>query len=81
MGCLCQERLSRYRADSETAKKLATNPLAPLPAGMDVAERAARTMVANVLLNLDGGWLSRSGCFRTASRFTHPRKRQSPPEG
>ena len=33
---------------------LATDPLGPLPPGMDPAELAAWTTVANVLLNLDG---------------------------
>ena len=32
---------------------MATDPLGPLPTGMDVAELAAWTVVANVLLNLD----------------------------
>ena len=33
---------------------LVTEPLGPLPAGMDPADAAAWTVVANVLLNLDG---------------------------
>ena len=32
---------------------LATEPIGPLPAGMDPADLAAWTAVANVLLNLD----------------------------
>jgi hypothetical protein len=40
--------------DATAATKLATDPLGPLPAGMDAAEAAAWTVVANVLLNLDG---------------------------
>jgi hypothetical protein len=35
------------------AADLATNPLGPLPAGMNAAELAAWTVVGNVLLNLD----------------------------
>jgi hypothetical protein len=56
---LFEKELARYRADSEAAKKLATDPLGPLPEGMDPAEQAAWTVVANVLLNLDAV-LSRS---------------------
>jgi hypothetical protein len=33
---------------------MATDPIGPLPTGMDPAELAAWTTVANVLLNLDG---------------------------
>jgi hypothetical protein len=51
---LCQKELAHYRADVEAAKKLATDPLGLLPEGMDAAEAAAWTGVANVLLNLDG---------------------------
>jgi hypothetical protein len=51
---LYDRELARYRADPEAAKKLVTEPLGPLPAGMDAAEQAAWTVVANVLLNLDG---------------------------
>ena len=43
----------RYRADSAAAMPLATDPLGPVPQGMDVAELAAWTVVGNVLLNLD----------------------------
>jgi hypothetical protein len=42
-----------YRADTDGATRLATDPLGPLPAGMEAAEVAAWTVVANVLLNLD----------------------------
>jgi hypothetical protein len=51
---LYESELARYRGDDVAAKKLATDPLGPLPAGMDAAEQAAWTVVANVLLNLDG---------------------------
>jgi mono/diheme cytochrome c family protein len=43
-----------YRKDATAALALATDPLGPLPAGMDAAELAAWTVVANVLLNVDG---------------------------
>ncbi len=45
--------LERYRKDREAATALATDPLGPLPSGMDPADLAAWTAVANVLLNLD----------------------------
>jgi hypothetical protein len=51
---LYEKELAHYRGDAEAAKKLATDPLGPLPEGMDAAEVAAWTVVANVLLNLDG---------------------------
>jgi uncharacterized protein DUF1549/uncharacterized protein DUF1553/cytochrome c/F5/8 type C domain-containing protein len=51
---LYQKELAHYRADAEAAKKLAADPLGPLPQGIDAAEAAAWTVVANVLLNLDG---------------------------
>jgi hypothetical protein len=50
---LCKAEMERYRADKPSAEQLATNPLGPLPAGMDPAEAAAWTVVSNVLLNLD----------------------------
>ena len=40
-------------ADPEAAKKLATDPIGPLPASVDAVEQAAWTAVCNVLLNLD----------------------------
>jgi hypothetical protein len=43
-----------YRKDATAALELATVPLGPLPKGMDAGELAAWTVVANVLLNLDG---------------------------
>ncbi|WP_337175861.1 PSD1 and planctomycete cytochrome C domain-containing protein [Paludisphaera sp.] len=46
-------QLGRYRDDPAAAAALATDPLGPLPDGSDVAEYAAWTAVANVLLNLD----------------------------
>jgi hypothetical protein len=51
---LFEAELTHYRRDPSGARTLATNPLGPLPAGMDAAELAAWTVVANVLLNLDG---------------------------
>jgi hypothetical protein len=51
---LYEKELSHYLKHPEAARKLATEPLGPLPEGLDVAEAAAWTVVANVLLNLDG---------------------------
>jgi hypothetical protein len=51
---LFEEEREHYKKDAKAATALATEPLGPLPAGMDTAEAAAWTVVANVLLNLDG---------------------------
>jgi hypothetical protein len=51
---LLDEELLHYREVPDDAAKLATQPLGPLPAGVDTAEAAAWTSVANVILNLDG---------------------------
>jgi hypothetical protein len=50
---LYAQETARYKADPASAKKLATEPLGPLPAGAEPAEMAAWTVVANVLLNMD----------------------------
>jgi hypothetical protein len=50
---LYEKELATYQADKEAARKLATQPLGPLPENCDAAEAAAYTVVANVLLNLD----------------------------
>jgi len=54
LASLYENELATYRADQPGALKLATDPLGPLPDGADAAEYAAWTVVANVLLNLDG---------------------------
>ncbi|MBI3863164.1 MAG: DUF1553 domain-containing protein, partial [Planctomycetia bacterium] len=51
---LYEHELADYRADVKSAALLATDPLGPIPKGMDPAELAAWTVVSNVLLNLDG---------------------------
>jgi hypothetical protein len=51
---LFEDEHSSFKNDSAGAVALATEPLGPLPEGMDPAELAAWTVVANVLLNLDG---------------------------
>jgi hypothetical protein len=50
---LHEDALSIFKQDAKRATEMATNPLGPLPTGMDVAEVAAWTTVASVLLNLD----------------------------
>ncbi len=44
----------RYPQEPQAAVALATEPIGPLPPGMEPADLAAWTTVANVLLNLDG---------------------------
>ena len=51
---LYQNELERYQKDAAAAKKMATEPLGAVPAGVSEAEAAAWTVVGNVLLNLDG---------------------------
>ena len=50
---LLQRAREGFRVDIESAKRLATDPIAALPQGVDPAEAAAWTSVANVILNLD----------------------------
>ena len=50
---LLDEARERYRTDAEAARRMATEPLGPLPADADHAEHAAWTVVANVVMNLD----------------------------
>ena len=51
---LYDSELAHFQKSPDDAKKLATDPLGPLPAGLTEAEAAAWTVVANVLLNMDG---------------------------
>jgi mono/diheme cytochrome c family protein len=51
---LYQAEYARLQADAKAAQALATEPLGPLPPGVEPAAAAAWTVVANVLLNLDG---------------------------
>ncbi len=44
---------STYLANADAARRMASEPLGPPPAGADLADLAAWTVVANVLLNLD----------------------------
>lgn len=43
----------RFAQNKDQAIAMATDPLGPLPKGMDVAEAAAWTVMGNVLMNLD----------------------------
>ena len=56
---LFQEARERFSKYPKEALALATEPLGPLPAGLDPAELAAWTVVGNVLLNLDEMFLKR----------------------
>jgi hypothetical protein len=51
---LYQSELEHYSQTPAEAMKLATDPLGPLPSGMQADELAAWTVIANVVLNLDG---------------------------
>jgi Protein of unknown function (DUF1553)/Protein of unknown function (DUF1549)/Planctomycete cytochrome C len=51
---LLQAARAHYKADTSAAVEIATDPIGPLTAGLDAVELAAWTVVANVLLNLDG---------------------------
>lgn len=50
---LHDDSLASYRQNADSALKMATEPLGPAPAGADVPELAAWTVVANVITNLD----------------------------
>ena len=51
---LVDSELDFYRQHADAAVQISSDPLGPPPAGADIAELAAWTVVANVLLNLDG---------------------------
>src|SRR5205085_1756696 len=50
---LFTETREHFAKDAKSALELATDPIGTVPKGADVAELAAWTSVANVLLNLD----------------------------
>jgi len=54
LTALYRAEFEHFRKRPEDARKLATEPLGALPADADAAEYAAWTVVANVVLNLDG---------------------------
>jgi mono/diheme cytochrome c family protein len=59
LTALYQEARERFSKNPKEATAMATEPLGPLPAGMDANELAAWTVVSNVLLNLDEMFLKR----------------------
>jgi hypothetical protein len=50
---LFQTELANYRQDTKAAQKMASSEIGKAPSDADLAELAAWTVVANVLLNLD----------------------------
>ena len=54
LAALYQDMRDHYGRYPDDARRIATDPLGPLPEGIDPVEAAAWTAVANVLLNLDG---------------------------
>jgi len=50
---LYQTARSEYAKNTKEAVAFATDPVGPIPAGMDAADLAAYTLVGNVILNLD----------------------------
>jgi mono/diheme cytochrome c family protein len=50
---LYNENLEKYQKDPAAAKAMAKGGLSDMPKGLDAAELAAWTVIANVLLNLD----------------------------
>ncbi|MBN9119103.1 MAG: PSD1 domain-containing protein [Planctomycetes bacterium] len=50
---LYDDAKARFAKDAAKATQFATNPLGPLPKGVDAADAAAWTVVANVIMNLD----------------------------
>ncbi len=50
---LYEKAVAIFKSEPEAAKKMATEPLGALPEGMDMAQMAAWTVVANAILNLD----------------------------
>ncbi|MEZ6060039.1 MAG: DUF1553 domain-containing protein [Planctomycetaceae bacterium] len=56
---LFEDTKARLSQTPEDAAKLATDPLGPVPAGLDPLDAATMTVVGNVLLNLDEMFLKR----------------------
>lgn len=50
---LLQQTRAQFASTPEQAMKLATDPIGPLPTGIEANEMAAWVLIANVLLNLD----------------------------
>ena len=56
---LFEELRLDYLAKPAEAQKMATDPIGPVPDGVNVVDLAAWTVVGNVLLNLDEMFLKR----------------------
>lgn len=56
---LYEQTLAAFTSDLTAAQQMAEEPLGKLPAGMDLAQTAALTVVGNVILNLDEVFLKR----------------------
>src|SRR5262249_15630844 len=50
---LYEDAKAKFAKDTAKATQFATNPLGPLPKGVDVDEAAAWTVVTSVIMNLD----------------------------
>jgi hypothetical protein len=50
---LYERALAKFQGEEAAAKQMATEPIGPLPTGVDAAQAAAMSVVANVILNLD----------------------------
>lgn len=59
LRALYHESRQQLAEQEEQAMKLATQPLGPLPDGLEIQDAAAMTVVGNVLLNLDEMFLKR----------------------
>ena len=59
LAALYESTLADYTATPEMAAKMAQEPLGPLPAGSNLPEHAAWTVVSNVILNLDEVFMKR----------------------
>lgn len=53
LNTLLERSRQRFQSDTTKAKRMATEPMGELPAGLEAADAAAWTSVANVLMNLD----------------------------
>ena len=50
---LFEQIKKKYSQDENLAQQMATNPIGPVPSGMNTTDLAALTVTSNVLLNLD----------------------------
>ena len=50
---LFEQIKEKYLQDENLAKQMATDPIGPVPSGMNITDLAALTVTSNVLLNLD----------------------------